>query len=77
MVAGKWNWDIAFMMSAFGWKAAIAVVLNAVGATLLFRRELGQLSTSDSSEDSNSVPLVLVLVHWRFLQVSWCSLIIQ
>ncbi len=29
MVAAKWNWDMAFMMSAFGWKAAIAVVINA------------------------------------------------
>ncbi|WP_439331418.1 putative Na+/H+ antiporter [Nitrosospira multiformis] len=67
MVAGKWNWDIAFMISAFGWKAAIAVVLNAVGATLLFRKELSQLSTTDSSEGSNSVPLVLSLVHLAFL----------
>ncbi|SEO50282.1 Putative Na+/H+ antiporter [Nitrosospira multiformis] len=55
------------MISAFGWKAAIAVVLNAVGATLLFRKELSQLSTTDSSEGSNSVPLVLSLVHLAFL----------
>lgn len=29
MVAGKWNWDLAFMMVNFGWKAALAVVFNA------------------------------------------------
>ncbi|MEO8992512.1 MAG: putative Na+/H+ antiporter [Nitrosospira sp.] len=66
MVAGKWNWDIAFMMSAFGWKAAIAVVVNALGATLLFRRELGQLSPADMS-GGDPVPLSLVLVHLAFL----------
>lgn len=66
MVAGKWNWDIAFMMSAFGWKAAIAVAVNALGATLLFRKELGKLPPSDS-EDSDQVPRALVLVHLMFL----------
>jgi hypothetical protein len=67
MVAGKWNWDIAFMMSAFGWKAAIAVAVNALGATLLFRKELGQLSPADNRGSSDAVPLVLVLVHLAFL----------
>ena len=66
MVAGKWGWDIGFMMSAFGWKAAIAVVVNALGATLLFRKELAKLSATGSG-DSDAVPLVLVLVHLAFL----------
>ncbi len=67
MVAGKWNWDIAFMMSAFGWKAAIAVMVNAVGATLLFRNELSRLPAKDSSNRDDPVPLVLVFVHLSFL----------
>jgi len=66
MVAGKWHWDIAFMLSAFGWKAAIAVVANALGATLLFRNELRQLSPANSSSD-NPVPGALVLIHLAFL----------
>lgn len=66
MVASKWNWDIAFMMSAFGWKAAIAVLVNALGATVLFRNELSQLSPTDSS-GGNPVPGALVLVHLAFL----------
>lgn len=67
MVAGKWNWDIAFMLSAFGWKAVIAVVVNALGATLLLRKELSQLSQVDSSSGGNPVPVALVLVHLTFL----------
>lgn len=66
MVASKWNWDIAFMMSAFGWKAAVAVVVNALGATLLFRKELRQLVPADGG-GSHPVPGALALVHLAFL----------
>ncbi|MFX8624367.1 putative Na+/H+ antiporter, partial [Acinetobacter baumannii] len=37
MVAGKWGWDMAFMVTNFGWKAALAVVVNAAAVTVLFR----------------------------------------
>jgi Putative Na+/H+ antiporter len=70
MVAGKWNWDIAFMLTTFGWKAAIAVVVNAVGATLLFRKELARLPLGASNSSKNGaapVPLALVMVHLAFL----------
>jgi hypothetical protein len=66
MVAGKWGWDIGFMMSAFGWKAAIAVAINALGVTLLFRRELANLTAAESG-GSNPVPLVLIFAHLAFL----------
>ncbi|MFA9439294.1 putative Na+/H+ antiporter [Uliginosibacterium sp. sgz301328] len=67
MVAAKWQWDTSFMMAAFGWKAALAVVINALGATLLFRKELGQLSATGAHGSSEPVPLILVLVHLAFL----------
>ena len=35
MVAAKWQWDTVFMLTHFGWKAALAVVANATLATLL------------------------------------------
>lgn len=66
MVAGRWNWDIAFMMSAFGWKAAFAVVANALAATLLFRGELRQLAPAGRGA-SAPVPVLLVLIHLAFL----------
>lgn len=66
MVAGKWNWDIWFMMANFGWKAAIAVLINAGAATLLFRRELGALTQQDAS-DHAKVPLPVVMTHLLFL----------
>ena len=40
MVAAKWGWDTSFMLSMFGAKAALAVLVNAFAVTFLFRREL-------------------------------------
>lgn len=66
MVAAKWNWDIWFMIATFGWKAAIAVLINAGCAMLLFRRELGHMAAKPK-EPTESVPLSVVLVHLFFL----------
>jgi len=66
MVAAKWNWDIGFMIATFGWKAAIAVVINAGAAMLLFRRELGHMADAPQGA-SSSVPLPMILAHLAFL----------
>lgn len=67
MVAGKWGWDIWFMITAFGWKAAIAVIVNALSATWLFRRELSRISSGRDASEENSVPAIMVALHLLFL----------
>lgn len=69
MVAGKWGWDIWFMISVFGWKAAIAVLVNALSATLLFRQELSRIQPMHDSSQENKVPPALVAVHLFFLVI--------
>lgn len=66
MVAAKWGWDLPFMLSTFGWKAALAVAINAGAVTLLFRKELGGIRKSASSLFSG-VPGIVVAVHVLFL----------
>lgn len=66
MVAAPWNWDLAFMASTFGWKAAIAVLVNAALVTLLFRKELGAVEQVADSQGP-AVPWTIVLVHLLFL----------
>jgi hypothetical protein len=66
MVAGKWNWDANFMIATFGWKALIAVLVNSIGLVICFRKELLNLTTSESSPVPQ-VPLLLVLTHLAFL----------
>ena len=64
MVAGTWNWDTAFMLTHFGWKATIAVFVNGIAVTLLFARELAKVATGKSpSSESPIVPMPLVLIH--------------
>ncbi len=67
MVAGKWGWDIAFMMSNFGWKAVIAVVINASAAAILFRKELESLPPIAPTDGETKVPFALTATHLAFL----------
>jgi len=66
MVAGQWNWDLWFMVSNFGWKAAVAVVANAGIVTLLFRHQVGHMGRKISTDEA-PVPVSVVLVHLMFL----------
>lgn len=66
MVASAWGWDMSFMLSTFGWKAALAVLVNALGATLLFRGELRHLAAA-TGPVTKRVPPVLVITHVAFL----------
>ena len=73
MVAETWGWDFVFMSSMFGWKAAIAITFNSIGATILFKKELisfaplqGQSSIHDSST-ALRIPNFLTLVHLSLL----------
>ncbi|TBO31125.1 hypothetical protein EYS42_07690 [Aquabacterium lacunae] len=62
MVAAKWNWDMWFMVSNFGWKAAVAVLVNAGCATVLFRKQLGHMAARPVATQP-AVPASVVLVH--------------
>ncbi len=68
MVAAQWGWDTPFMAATFGWKAALAVVVNAVGVSVWFRKELAALPLQTQAADAApAVPLLLVAVHLAFL----------
>ena len=71
MVATTWNWDSAFMASHFGWKAAIAVLINATGACLLLRKYLhsntSDLKPKPGDVELPEVPLAISLVHLAVL----------
>ena len=66
MVAATWGWDMSFMLSTFGWKVTLAVGVNALGATLLFRRSLAALGGA-AAEPPASVPWPMIVIHLLFL----------
>jgi len=73
MVAATWHWDSAFMASHFGWKAALAVLINATGACLLLRRHLaagsgaGHVAQEPSAGDAVPIPWPVAVVHLALL----------
>ena len=51
MVARPWGWDTAFMLSHFGWRAALTIVVSTAAYFFIFRRELRALSAKPSPAD--------------------------
>ncbi len=64
MVASTWGWDSAYMFLHFGWRAAVAVLVNATVITLLLRRYLAPVATTD---EQKTVPLKVSAIHLAFL----------
>ena len=67
MVAATWGWDLHFMLTNFGAKAAVAVLVNAVAVAVVFRKDLAALSPMADADQTRPVPWVLSLVHFLFL----------
>ncbi|RZJ07717.1 MAG: hypothetical protein EOP39_15655 [Rubrivivax sp.] len=62
MVASTWQWDSAFMLAHFGWKAAVAVMANATLACYFMRRHLSA-SPAAPTPDELPVPWPITAVH--------------
>jgi hypothetical protein len=62
MVATTWGWDTAFMANTFGWKAALAVLVNATGIAFLLRRHL-RVDTARPVAAEERMPLTVSLIH--------------
>ena len=67
MVASVWSWDSAFMFNQFGWKSALAVMVNATVAVLVLRNHLGLNVNVPSASSADSIPKTVVVVHLAFL----------
>lgn len=63
MVASTWQWDSAFMLATFGWKAAVAVLVNATVATFVLRKHLPAASAADAALAEAPVPPAVALTH--------------
>jgi hypothetical protein len=64
MVANAWEWTTPFMFTTFGDRAALAVFINALFITIIFRKQLPAEYIEPSSE---SMPFSVILVHILFL----------
>ena len=67
MVAATWGWDSAFMLKAFGWKAALAVLINATAITWLLRPHLQSGDAMARGDQSAPISSTVIVVHLLFL----------
>lgn len=73
MVATKWNWDFQFIMTHFGWKSALAVIVNALGLILIFRKQFSEscITLKEVEQRLSSshaeIPWTVTLIHLLFL----------
>ncbi|SDP40953.1 Na+/H+ antiporter NhaD [Rhodoferax sp. OV413] len=69
MVASAWQWDSMFMLTHFGWKAALAVVFNASLATFLLRTHLqdAPVKPNHKPDPAAQMPPLVIAVHLAFL----------
>ena len=79
MVSRVWNWDTPFMLSHFGWRAAIAVLISTSVYFLVFRREFTALAAAKAVPDTEvpdpeakedrllPIPAWVTLVHLAFM----------
>ena len=66
MVASAWGWDTAFMAREFGWKAVIAVIVNASAVTALLSDQARPHRPAGEGTPREPVPLVFSLIHLAF-----------
>lgn len=72
MVAGQWGWDLSFMLTHFGWKAAVSVFVAAIGVATFFKKEIISLRSDfahEAEEDLKKIPAWVTIIHLAFLVV--------
>lgn len=65
MVAQIWEWDSTVMASTFGWRAVIAVIINATLLILLLKKHIAR--PSSQIDIAKPIPLMVSLIHGLFL----------
>jgi hypothetical protein len=67
MVAHKWGWDTVYMLTHFGLKAALAVLLNTLVALFILRKEISKMPTFSMNKEQKQMPAWIILTHVLFL----------
>ncbi|WP_108648289.1 putative Na+/H+ antiporter [Polynucleobacter rarus] len=64
MVAAAWEWSTPFMFTHFGDRAALAVFVNALLITIIFRKHI---PIEFKESPAESMPITVIFVHLLFL----------
>ena len=70
MVANAWQWDTMFMITNFGWKALIGILIANTITALVFWRQFQQLREKHEhtvATANETIPLWIIVVHILFM----------
>ena len=72
IAASAWNWDLAYMLTHFGWKAVIGIISSNLLYLTVFRREFSTLATNVPDEEQDQerrrpIPWRITAIHILFL----------
>jgi len=67
MVSSTWAWDTVYMATTFGWKAALAVAVNATVACAVLAPALRAAPAPAAVDAGPPVPVTVQVVHLAFL----------
>jgi hypothetical protein len=62
MVAHTWHWDMAYMFTHFGWKAATSVITISI-FTLLINKDVISKMKMPTNGEKNDTPRTLTIIH--------------
>lgn len=66
MVAKKWNWDLSYMISHFGWKAFLAIVISTALVAFRYRKEIANTQIEGKSA-RQPIPAWVSVAYFSFL----------
>lgn len=76
MVARHWEWDTAFMLGHFGWRAVVAIATSTGLYFAVFRRELSELGRRPAVADVEEPDEAARTSRWALLPVpAWVVLV--
>jgi Putative Na+/H+ antiporter len=67
MVARPWEWDFAFMLSNFGYKAFLGILAANAVYLMIFRKDLKALPLPEQVASKHSTPWIVTAVHVAFM----------
>lgn len=65
MVSETWHWSTTFMLTHFGWRAALSCIVSTVVTAFVFRKALSSIEPEENS--TGNVPAWLTTLHLIFL----------
>lgn len=63
MVASTFGWDSSYMATHFGWRAAMAVIINAAVLTVICRKALLEGDIGGAKQQATATPISVMVIH--------------